>query len=123
MSCKVYEHDELTPIDYGTGDVRGAPALPCANCHVLKPDQRVARREASVLLAARVDSAVSEIDIHLAELRVALEFLDLTTHGEGAKAVADAEKALGRAWRVVDEVWKECARAVRRGEPSSVAAE
>ncbi len=135
MQCKVCGHYDLVETEYRTGD-RRAPALECARCHAINLDERTAKSErdlesvqrvvaarpapgaldSSPISTAQVDFAVSEIDVCLAEARVALEFASRVARGEVGKAVADARRAILDAGIVVERLGTMCAQATTREE-------
>jgi hypothetical protein len=127
---------------YRTGQVT-APAQECERCHAIHLDERLAKSEGDLdsvrqALAARqaavdtysdsgthrtatgslpvgqVDAAISEIDLLLAHVRVALEFLSATTEGETAEAIADVQGAIQRMGGIIDDLGKRCARATAK---------
>jgi hypothetical protein len=140
MRCKVCGHHGLIETAYRVGQVT-APAQECERCHAIQLDERLAKSEQDLdsvrqALAARqaavdtysdsgmhrtatgtlpvgqVDAAIGEIELLLAHVRVALEFLSATTHGETAKAVADVQGAVQRMDGIIDDLGKRCARAI-----------
>src|SRR5437868_5779201 len=140
MKCRVCGHDGLGEAEYRTGTVR-APALECKRCHAIQLDEGIAtsaeerdsvrravaarmnamhsdsgtyRTDSGALSASIVDSTVSQVDVVLAEIRVALEFCSQMTDGELGKAVADAQGGIQRIETIMADLGRQCEEANRR---------
>jgi hypothetical protein len=141
MRCKVCGYDGLVDAEYRTGDFT-APALECSKCHAIHLDERAAKSEEDLdsvrralvarhsasdpydsgmhrtdrgsLPADQVDAVISEIDVVLAEVRLALDFLGQVTNGEATNAVARALRGIQRITGLIDDLGRRCEKATRR---------
>ncbi len=139
MRCKVCGCEQLIDGESKTGSIR-ASGIECDRCHALNLDDRTAQsdkdrdsvrralagkqrtghpesgtqRTSAIGLAAAVDAVVSEVEVVLAELRVAHEFLAQMVGGELGKAVGDARDCVQRIETLMTDLGRRCERATRR---------
>jgi hypothetical protein len=141
MHCKVCGHEGLIEAEYRTGEFT-APALECSKCQAIHLDERAAKSEKDLdsvrravvarhsasgpddsgthrthpgtIPADQVDAVVSEVDVVLAEVRLALDVLRQVSSGEAAKAVADALGGIHRITMLIDDLGRRCEKATRR---------